>query len=61
MNELIEILSDPSTNVRQSRAKAARTCKICDQPADHFRDATSEFEYLVSTICQDCQDKYFKI
>ena len=56
--ELIRILSEPAMVARHSKAKATRTCKICDGPALSFRDAVSSFEYRVSAICQDCQDKY---
>lgn len=56
--ELIKILSEPAMNARHSKAKTTRTCKICDGPALCFRDAVSAFEYTVSAICQECQDKY---
>jgi hypothetical protein len=58
LEDLIRILSEPTMSARHSKAKTTRTCKICDGPALHFRDAVSLFEYRVSAICQDCQDKY---
>ncbi|MFZ0132251.1 MAG: hypothetical protein WAK95_06890 [Desulfobacterales bacterium] len=57
-DELIRILSGPAMSARHAEAKAAHTCKICARAADGFRDAASVFEYAVSAICQDCQDKY---
>ncbi|MFZ1202495.1 MAG: hypothetical protein WAO07_20195 [Desulfobacterales bacterium] len=56
--ELIRILSGPTMSARYAKARAARTCKICARPADDFRDKASAFEYTVSAICQNCQDKY---
>ncbi len=57
-DELIRILSGPAMSARYAQAKATRTCKICARAADGFRDAVSAFEYAVSAICQDCQDRY---
>ena len=58
LEDLIRILSEPTVSARHSKAKTTRTCKICGGPALCFRDAVSSFEYRVSAICQDCQDKY---
>ena len=58
LEELIRILSEPAIRSRHSKAKTTQTCKICDGPALRFRDAVSLFEYRVSAICQECQDKY---
>jgi hypothetical protein len=58
LEELIRILSEPEMSARHSKAKTTRTCKICGCQALNFRDAVSAFEYSVSAICQDCQDKY---
>jgi hypothetical protein len=59
LDELIKVLSEPEVAVRNCRARADRTCKLCGGPARRFRDAISEFEYQISAICQGCQDKYF--
>jgi len=58
LEELIKILSEPAMRARYSKAKTTQTCKICGNPALGFRDAVSAFEYSVSAICQECQDKY---
>ena len=58
LEELIKILSEPAMGARYSKAKTTQTCKICGKPALGFRDAVSSFEYTVSAICQECQDKY---
>jgi hypothetical protein len=58
LEELIRILSEPEMRARHSIAKTTQTCKICGGPALCFRDTVSSFEYTVSAICQECQDKY---
>jgi hypothetical protein len=58
LEELIRILSEPEMRARHSIAKTTQTCKICGGPALCFRDTVSSFEYAVSAICQECQDKY---
>jgi hypothetical protein len=60
LDELISILSDPAINHRLAQAKINHTCKICSNPAEFFRDASAQFEYEVSAICQDCQDRFFR-
>ena len=60
LDELINILSDPEVSIRNCLARASGMCKLCGEDACNFRDAASEFEYRVSAICQNCQDKYFR-
>jgi hypothetical protein len=52
-------LSDKKVQERTFLAKSTQTCKICGQSADKFLSDSSEFEYLVSKICQDCQNYYY--
>jgi phosphoribosyl-dephospho-CoA transferase len=59
LNELIRALSEPEVSLRDTFARSARICKICGKSARRFRDSISEFEYRVSAICQQCQDRYF--
>ena len=59
LDELIKVLSDPQVSMRNGWARATDTCKICGKNALRFRNASSAFEYKVSAICQNCQDKYF--
>ena len=40
-------------------AFAARQCVACGGSADYFKDLLSVKEYLISTLCQDCQDAVF--
>jgi hypothetical protein len=59
LNELIRALSEPEVSLRDTFARSTHICKICGKPARRFRDGISEFEYRVSAICQQCQDRYF--
>jgi hypothetical protein len=34
-------------------------CPMCDSPADVFRDSLSRKEYMISGLCQACQDIAF--
>ena len=34
-------------------------CPICRQPIGAFKDELSKKEYLISGMCQTCQDKVF--
>ena len=34
-------------------------CPLCKQSVGHFKDQLSEKEYLISGMCQACQDKVF--
>lgn len=45
------------------RSKVATTCKICGKwihPARDFKDCLSKEEFLISGMCQECQDEIFK-
>lgn len=35
-------------------------CVICNNPVNGFRDEISQKEYLISGLCQTCQDSFFK-
>ena len=35
-------------------------CSWCECDIDKFRDKKSRHEYLISGLCQDCQDATFK-
>jgi len=59
LNALIKALSEPEVSLRDASARATHTCKLCGGPARRFRNTLSEFEYRVSAICQNCQDRYF--
>jgi hypothetical protein len=60
LDELIRIFSSPDYRGRFLQAKATSTCLLCGKPARLFRDPPASFEYRISALCQDCQDKYFR-
>ena len=41
-------------------AFAAHQCVACGGSADYFKDELSVKEYLISTLCQRCQDDVFE-
>jgi len=41
-------------------ARALDQCIACGKPATEFRDQLSHREYLISHLCQSCQDKVFE-
>ena len=59
VQELISVLAEKDVIARDSFAKADRICKICGEPAIHFKTSRAELEYSLSSICQSCQDYYF--
>jgi hypothetical protein len=60
VDELLRIFSSPDYRGRFLQAKATSTCLLCGKPARLFRDTSASFEYRISALCQDCQDKYFR-
>lgn len=46
----------------QTRLEAAKsnTCVACGRPAIEFRDELSIREWMISHLCQDCQDDLFE-
>jgi len=60
LDELIQIVNAPNYKARYLNAKATTTCLACGRPACLFRDFPAVFEYRISGLCQDCQDKYFR-
>ncbi len=47
------------TGIHRKQAVRRGQCPLCKQPADSFRDEASRQEYLISGICQGCQDEFF--
>jgi hypothetical protein len=56
---LHEVFSRPTYQSDYARAKAMQTCIVCGRPAVRFRDPSARFEYTVSALCQQCQDRLF--
>lgn len=36
-----------------------KNCTWCEMPVEQFKDQISVKEYLISGLCQNCQDKTF--
>jgi len=60
LQELIEALSDKEVQARTLSAKANQKCKICGHPAETFLTPLARLEYLLSIICEDCQNYYYR-
>ncbi len=56
---LQEVFSKPTYSSDYARAKTQQTCIACGQSAGNFRDRSGLFEYSVSALCQQCQDRLF--
>lgn len=56
--ELRKIRTRQDYRYRYHSAKATGTCILCGQRALLFRSASSQLEYRVSRLCQECQDKH---
>ena len=56
-----KILTD-LTKLRRELRKCINKniCSWCDENIKTFRDKESSHEYLISGLCQDCQDATFK-
>ena len=59
LQELIEILSDQNMEDRAFAARASKTCKICGGSATSFKSRFTKMEYLISSICEKCQEYYY--
>ena len=44
---------------RKPEAIADKVCVLCNKPATEFKDELSKKEYLISAMCQQCQDEVF--
>jgi hypothetical protein len=56
IENILESFSKQLGNPRSVAFKTS-TCVTCGKDATAFRDSTSEKEYALSGMCQDCQDE----
>lgn len=40
---------------------SAHKCPMCKKPIGEFKDALSKKEYMISGLCQHCQDLIFDL
>tara|TARA_R100000152_G_C6778709_1_gene209583 strand:+ start:374 stop:631 length:258 start_codon:yes stop_codon:yes gene_type:complete len=58
IERVLEAVSQTLANTR-SQAFEHKTCVLCGKEAGTFTDARSQSEYLISGMCQTCQDRIF--
>ncbi len=61
MEGILEAVAQQSFGRSRGDALTTRSCVMCGKPADKFRDELSEKEYLISRLCQACQDSIFGV
>jgi hypothetical protein len=57
---LQKLITEQDYQYRYHLAKAKGTCILCGERAVLFRSASSQLEYSVSGLCQECQDRLFE-
>jgi hypothetical protein len=45
--------------LRQAFAIAGDQCVACGRAATQFRDKVSQRDYIISGLCQHCQDRFW--
>jgi len=60
VTDLIKVFSAPTYKVDYATAKAEHRCVKCGETATLFRDASAKVEYMVSALCQHCQDEMYR-
>ena len=59
MNDLPKKRPVDSIYPEKWKLKQERKCPTCKKPITKFKDKTSKKEYLISGLCQECQDEIF--
>jgi len=59
MTDALDVLSIANFGRSRTESLAGNICVFCGESATEFRDALSEKEYGISSICQQCQDEIF--
>jgi hypothetical protein len=58
--DLLKVLSASTYKADYANAKATNTCIRCGKTVDTFSNISAKVEYLISALCQKCQDECFK-
>jgi hypothetical protein len=58
---LHEIFSRPTYRTDYAGAKAENICLRCGGFAEEYRDTSSRPEYMVSALCQRCEEQCFRL
>lgn len=59
MQGFVDSLSKKITGRTLSDSQEKNICVFCGEEAKEFKDELSKAEYLISGMCQKCQDKTF--
>jgi hypothetical protein len=59
LQNLLDTFGAAAFGRTHTEAQQAQVCVCCGKPAEHFKDDISQREYLISGMCQICQDKTF--
>ncbi len=57
--QLVEIFSATRYKAMYTTSKTTFTCIRCGRQAKTFRNSSARLEYVVSALCQACQDDLF--
>jgi hypothetical protein len=58
--DLLKVFSAPTYKSDYANAKATNTCIRCGNTIAPFSNISAKVEYLISALCQQCQDECFK-
>ena len=59
VQEFIDNFSKKLFGKSQSECQDEKICPFCRKKIGEFKDELSKKEYLISEICQECQDSIF--
>lgn len=59
-SKVIEKFLTIVTGISKQEAERLKVCRLCKEPLTSFRDKVSQIEYVISGMCQACQDSVFK-
>ena len=59
MTQFLDDMAERHSGLSRTKAITSERCVYCLNPATSFRDTLSEKEYLISGLCQKCQDETF--
>lgn len=60
LQDIIDNISIGAFGIKPEDAIRKRICVVCKKEVNRMKDELSIKEYLISGLCQECQDKTFK-
>ena len=58
--DLLKVFSASTYRSDYANAKATNTCIRCGKTVAPFSNTSAKMEYLISALCEQCQDEWFK-